>query len=443
MPPIERIFEVSLYSLLNFLPYILLALMPFEKSLRFSRPVTTLCLILASAVQILLGCLSAFSTMPSLLLSALSTVLYGGFYFLVIRAHVGKIAFLLLMLSNIANFAVSLSKCLEGFFFPEMALENYRWSFSLFLLATELAILIPLFFYVRKNFRGVFEKGRVSAIWRYLWLVPATFYFIWFYHLYAGAHGSSLELLLRPNHSVFLFIVNLGAHLIYHVTLRLVSTLEREHHLTEQNHNLEMQNLQYEALRERIDEARRAKHDVRHHIALLDSYAKAGDLVGLRDYLANYRRTLPDDSSIVFCKNNTVNTVLLYFAQQAKNADTDYDVTHIDLPASLPFGDTELSVLLGNLLENALEAQETVPNEERRITVRASFSQGALLLTVENTYRSDLKKEGNDAYRSTKNASRGIGLSSVHAIAKQHRGKVEISHTDTHFTVTVFLAEGQ
>ncbi len=440
MPPIERILEVALYAILNFLPYILLALAPFRRGLRFSEGRVTLLVSLAAAVQILLGCLAAFSPLPSGLLSVLSTVIYAGFYFLVIRAHAGKIAFMLLMLSNVANLIVSISKCIEGYVFPAMALEDYRWSFSVIMLGVELLLLTPLYLYVRKNFSGAFEKGNVRAIWRYLWLIPATFYFIWFYHLYTGAHGSSLELLLRPDHSIFLLIVNLGALLIYHVTVRLVSTMEATQKLSEENHNLAMEKLQYENLRNRIEEARQAKHDVRHHIALLDSYAAKGELEALRTYLAAYRRALPDDSAIVFCKNPTVNTVLLYYAQQAKNANVDYDVSRLALPEKLPFADTTLSVLLGNLLENALEAQENVPADARRISVRASFSQEALLLTVENTYSGTLRRDKSGECLSTKCESRGMGLASVRTVVRDTGGKIEVSHTDTHFTVTVFLA---
>ena len=71
--------------------------------------------------------------------------------------------------------------------------------------------------------------------------------------------------------------------------------------------------------------------------------------------------------------------------------------------------------------------------------VRACFSQGALLITVENVYRGKLRHTGDGDYLSTKNEKRGTGIASVRALVKASGGKMEVTHTDTHFTVTVFL----
>ena len=440
IPPIGRFFETALYAVLNFLPYMLLALAPFHKSLRFSRTTTTLLVLFATLLQIPLYLTDLIIGIPAPMLTLLGAVLDVATCFLLIRATPGKIFFLFLLLSNVANLLSSLSKCIEGLLFHSLALESYHLSHSLLLLCLALVTVPLLYLYMRRYYAAGFAQSRQGGHWRYLWLIPLTFYFIWFYHLYSDAHGSDAELLLHPSQAIFLLIVNLGALLVYQIIARFALSMEETHRLSEENHLLEMQNLQFESLRDRIDEARRAKHDVRHHITLLDSYAEQGDLVGLRTYLATYRRSLPDDRSIVLCKNVTLNALLLYYAQQAKNVSTDYDVPPLDIPETLPFADTTLSVILGNLLENAVEAQASVPEDARRITVRASFSQGALLLTVENTYAGEVRTAKDGSYLSTKNNRRGVGLSSVRSIVESTGGKIEVSHTDTHFTVTVFLA---
>ena len=52
MPPIYRIIEVCIYALLNFLPFMLLALYPFWKNLRFSDVTTAILIVLLTIVQI-------------------------------------------------------------------------------------------------------------------------------------------------------------------------------------------------------------------------------------------------------------------------------------------------------------------------------------------------------------------------------------------------------
>ena len=59
MPPVYRIIEVCIYALLNFLPFMLLALYPFRKNLRFSDVTTAILTVLLTIVHMAwyLGCL--------------------------------------------------------------------------------------------------------------------------------------------------------------------------------------------------------------------------------------------------------------------------------------------------------------------------------------------------------------------------------------------------
>ena len=75
---------------------------------------------------------------------SLSTVCYSGFYFLAIKENVGKLVFVLLIVSNFANFVVMCAKCVEGHIFPQLAVENNKWSFSL---CTMIVQLILFHFY--------------------------------------------------------------------------------------------------------------------------------------------------------------------------------------------------------------------------------------------------------------------------------------------------------
>ena len=145
MPPLYRLVEVGIYSLLNFLPLMVLALYPFRHRLRFSKTATVGLVVALSLVQIFLGWQAAFFSTNAGLLSAVSTLLYAAFYFFAVKVKVGKTGFTLLLLSNNASFIVITSKCLEGILFPSLAYESYRWSFSLCMLMTEAVVWGPLF----------------------------------------------------------------------------------------------------------------------------------------------------------------------------------------------------------------------------------------------------------------------------------------------------------
>ena len=87
-----RIIEVIVYSLLDFLPFLVLALYPFRHSLRFSKGVTGMLIGLLTIIQVLIGiCVTFVPGNHAAMASAISTILYIAFYFLAVKKCFGKI----------------------------------------------------------------------------------------------------------------------------------------------------------------------------------------------------------------------------------------------------------------------------------------------------------------------------------------------------------------
>jgi sensor histidine kinase YesM len=401
--------------------------------------VTLALVVIISLTQIALGLAATFGGSTRGILSALSTVVYAVFYFITVKAPFRKTLFTILMLSNIANFVVTAAKCLEGVIFGNIALEPYRWTFSLMMTIVEIVTLVPLFFYIKGTYSTVFELDSSNDTWRFLWLIPTTFYLVWYYYLY-GSHASSLEIALAPNNTIMLLLINLGALLIYHTIVKHIRVTDSYTKLMEENYQLATQNHQYESLQERINEARHAKHDIRHHITIMDNLLMSKEYERLHEYLQSYKRTLPDDGSIILCNHYATNTILLFFAQQAKEKQIDFS-TSVTLPKNIPIPDNVLSVILGNLLENALEACITDTSKEKQISVKGKFEpeSGSLFFKVENTYSGEYIQNKKGLYLSTKHSGRGLGLASVRNIVANYDGIVEITPTKERFIVSVLL----
>mgnify|MGYP002237034307 FL=1 len=143
---------------------------------------------------------------------------------------------------------------------------------------------------------------------------------------YGNTNLTGLEIALRPSSTIVLLFINTGAALVYYVVARLVLEQEKLVALQQKNYALAMQSLQYENLQERIAEARQAKHDVRHHIALLQDCLRRKDYDAMQAYLDRYQETLPDARQLQFCGNAAVNAVLSYFAQQAAAQQVEFSV---------------------------------------------------------------------------------------------------------------------
>ena len=110
-----RIFEIILYSCLNLLPYLGLALYPFADKLRFSKVKVGLFIFLLLFFQTSLGIYATTCSQGQKgMLSLISTLCYGIFYFFVVKETPGKLIFVLLIVSNFANFIVICAKWMEA-----------------------------------------------------------------------------------------------------------------------------------------------------------------------------------------------------------------------------------------------------------------------------------------------------------------------------------------
>lgn len=437
MPSFFRIIEVTVYSLLNFLPFLVLALYPFQRNLRFSKIITGMLIVLLTIIQILLGMWVSFVPgTPTATASVISTILYLAFYLMAVKNHFGKTLFTLLMISNLANLAVISAKCLEGYFFPVLATQVYRWSSSLMLFAVEICLSVPVLLYMKTVFVPTVKSESSGSEWRYLWLIPVIFYLIWYYVLYENPSHSSLETALQPKNTLFLFAINIGAFLIYYVIAQLILEQNKALELREKNHQLIMQAIQYKNLQEKITDARRAKHDVRHHIALIQEYLNEGKLDALHDYLDKYNKSLPNDSLVRFCENTAANAVLLHFAQQAKDNCINYFVK-VKIPNDIFVSDTDISVIFGNLIENALESCRNESGNDRKILIRASLTGNSFCITVDNTFSGTLKYTNDDELVSTKHKGLGLGTQSVKNIAAHYNGICHFKTKDGMFYASV------
>ena len=161
-----------------------------------------------------------------------------------------------------------------------------------------------------------------------------------------------------------------------------------------------------------------------------------GNLDALHDYLDTYNESLPDDPLVRFCENTAANAVLLYFTQRAKENHIDY-IVKVNIPNDIFVSDTDISVLFGNLVENAVEACRNEFLNDRKILIRANLTGNSFYVTVDNTFSGMLRYANNDKLLSTKHKGTGLGTQSVKSIAAHYNGVCRFEAKDGMFCASV------
>ena len=442
------VWEAMLYAFLNSFPYMLLVLFSFKKRFRFSTRITVLLLAAATVSQVTLNTFRFFSPqVQNPVFDIIIAAMYVGFIFLAIKERFGKLVFTVLVLMNLGNLVVVTSKCVEGFFFPQEALLRYHFTYSLIMIPV-LAVMLPAVYFLL--FRGITNDSREPErnapsrlIWRYMWLIPAVFYLIWTQHFYTTGK-TALENALDPFSTGYLLLIDMGSVLIYRTVVQLSALYDKNARLQADNYELELQKMQYDIIEQRMEDMRRTRHDLRHHIVLLNQVKQTGDFSLIDKLLESYPAPVLHDQPLTYCLNDTANAVLVYYSDIALNHGIKLTVK-INLPENLFIDKTDLAVMFGNIIENAVEACKIV-DKDRFITVTGEYTQeqdkpAKLSLIVQNNYKIEPHINEDGVFLSSKHKGNGIGISSVDNIVKRYKGNCSFVPENGIFTVSVIIYE--
>lgn len=205
--------------------------------------------------------------------------------------------------------------------------------------------------------------------------------------------------------------------------------------LTLAGNQIAMQKEYYDALSGQMNEIRAIRHDARHFIGVLRRLAEEGRYLELRTFLAEYANKTDTDPLPVFCEHIVANSILGYYSLKARENSVPFRCT-CAIPKQLSVSDTDLCVVLGNGLENAIEANMRLDDLNTRfVSAEARIRNGQLLIKIENVYDGSLNMSGND-YLSTKSgAFHGIGLHNIQRVVETYGGYVKAEHTGRVFTL--------
>ena len=205
----------------------------------------------------------------------------------------------------------------------------------------------------------------------------------------------------------------------------LLKTIERttentrlESDILHSNQQIALQGEHYKMLRTHIDDTKRARHDLRQHLSAFKSYIETGETEKLEAYINEYSSSLPDDTEITFCENYAVNSILRHYIGIAKSEGIKVDV-HTELPENAGVNDSDLCIIFGNCLENAIEACRWIEDTEKFINISSKTIGSMLAVTIDNSFDGVIKQD-NGIYLSRKRDGEGIGIASVKAVALKY-----------------------
>lgn len=208
---------------------------------------------------------------------------------------------------------------------------------------------------------------------------------------------------------------------------------------------LEIQRREYEDIRKKIEMGRTYRHDMRHHLKVLEGLAGKENNEELLRYIGGLAGQLSEISQENYCENITVNAVLSSCIGRAEKESGCTVTSSVQIPAQIPFDEMDVCVILANALENAVHAcEQTVEKEKRHIHITADFSDNRkMTVSVVNPCDAQIEFDSDGFPIVPKRKGHGVGLKSIAAIAKKYNGLFHCEWKEGQFRLRVVLFDSQ
>lgn len=207
------------------------------------------------------------------------------------------------------------------------------------------------------------------------------------------------------------------------------------------NSQIDIQKEYYNALRGQINEVREIKHDIHHFIGVMRRLVDDGELDKLKIFLNKYGEKIQKENLPIFCENVVANSIIGYYYLQSKKYGINFD-SRCNIDSEIPMSDSDICIILGNTLENAIDACRQMDNTQIRfVSVQAGKMKNQRLIMVKNSYNGRLEARDGQFVTSKVSKSHGLGIRNIKKVIESYGGFVKIEYDEKEFTLMAATPE--
>ena len=244
-------------------------------------------------------------------------------------------------------------------------------------------------------------------------------------------------IVMDGNGPEFLRLETLGILYINLVMCVFVEVLNRSHEREAEigRQQLELQKNYYLDIMERQEETRSLWHDIKKYMATMEALVDSENKEEAQQCLDNIQSTFSELANTVDTGNKLIDSILTYGVKKAEELTVTIQ-PEIWVDSKIDFPATDLFVIIGNTLDNAIEACCQIEDESKRIVSMGLLQKNHLLFyEISNPYNGKKTQKSGRIH--------GYGLKNVEACVERNGGLMSISKENGVFAVSIQLNLGE
>ena len=421
------------------MPCALMAFIPVRRYLRRDFNFVFTCAACALLAFIVLGSLAcSYLGCPTNLICIASLPLFLALYSYQVGLNQGKVVFCFFLAAHMGAYA----SVLTAFLMAPLEVTNPDITFlpvsSMICLA--LANVLTLVFYRTLDVKLAMLMGteELNGTWTTAAIAAMvlTAAFVW---INPNDFGIIMEGRVRMMALLALLLVPLVELFAFDVVWKLFSHLVENTRLKQENNMLSLEERRYAQLRGYMENTRSIRHDFRQHLRVISDLAHNDRNDELIEYIDELGSSALTQEHVQACENLALDAIVAYYDSVARQQGTTID-WKVEVPARCFVKDSDLCSVVGNLVENAVQAVSALPDDKRNIQATVRMLSDAMLgITVRNPYDGEVHLGRSGLPRTHQASGHGIGLPSVKTIVKSYDGTMTIDTANKIFVVSVLM----
>lgn len=195
----------------------------------------------------------------------------------------------------------------------------------------------------------------------------------------------------------------------------------------------------YKNYDEFIHEIRNIRHDFINHMVQVQNYLTDNNLRMAQGYLNKILMCSKDVNLILVIENKIVGSLINYKKIITDKNNIRFDF-YVNIPQLLPVEDVDMTIILGNILDNAIEACIKCSSIERFIELKMKYADGVLSIELINSSEYEPVYDKSSIITSkTDKKNHGIGMENVKRATDKYEGKINVNYENSLFITKIFL----